>query len=144
MAPIHLDIVTPQKLAYSQDVDFVSVPTPMGTTGVLPRHTDLVTMLEEGEIKVKAKGQEMYFAIGGGFMEVTRKRILILVSRAFHAEELNESEIKKAQMAAKEVLAQKGKAADYAQAQAILRRSTIELHVLRRKKSRSSAILSSN
>lgn len=134
MIPIHLDIVTPQKLAYSQDVDFVSVPTPMGTTGVLPRHTDLVTKLEEGEIKVKAKGQEMYFAIGGGFMEVTKERILILVSRAFHADELNESEIRKAHAAAKEVLAQKGKGAEYAQAQAILRRSVIELNVLHRRK----------
>ena len=136
MDSIHLDIVTPERSAYSENVHFVSVPTPNGTIGILPKHTNLISMLVEGEIKIEASGKETYLAIGGGFMEVTKDHILILVSRAYHADELNEAEIKKAQQAAREALSQKGKAADYAAAQAILRRSTIELHVLRRKKSR--------
>ncbi|KKR02780.1 MAG: ATP synthase epsilon chain [Microgenomates group bacterium GW2011_GWB1_40_9] len=136
MDQIHLDIVTPERLAYSEDVHFVSVPTTNGTLGILPKHTNLVSQLVEGEIKIETNGKEMYLAIGGGFMEVTKDHILILVSRAYNADELNESEIKKAYVAAKEALSQKGKAADYAAAQAILRRSTVELHVLRRKKPR--------
>ncbi len=137
MDSIHLDIVTPERSAYSEDVHFVSVPTPRGAIGILPKHTDLLSMLVEGEIKIEANGKETYLAIGGGFMEVTKNHILILVSRAYHADELNETEIKKAHMSAKESLSKKGKAADYAAAQAILRRSTIELHMLRRRKPRS-------
>lgn len=136
MDAIHLDIVTPERSAYSEDIQFVSVPTPHGTVGILPKHTNLISMLVEGEIKIEASGKETYLAIGGGFMEVTKDHILILVSRAYHADELNEAEIRKAHMAAKEELAQKGKSSDYRAAQAILRRSTIELHVLRRRKPR--------
>lgn len=136
MNSIHLDIVTPERSAYSENVHFVSVPTPNGSVGILPKHTNLISLLVEGEIKIETGGKETYLAIGGGFMEVTKDHILILVSRAYHADELNEADIKKAQLAAKEALAQKGKTADYAAAQAILRRSTIELHMLRRRKPR--------
>ncbi len=136
MDSIHLDIVTPERSAYSEDVHFVSVPTTNGTLGILPKHINLLSQLVEGEIKIETGGKETYLVIGGGFMEVTKDHILILVSRAYHADELNESEIKKAQLAAKEALSQKGKAADYATAQAILRRSTVELNVLRRRKPR--------
>ena len=129
MDSIHLDIVTPERSAYSEDVHFVSVPTTNGTLGILPKHINLLSQLVEGEIKIETGGKETYLVIGGGFMEVTKDHILILVSRAYHADELNESEIKKA-------LSQKGKAADYATAQAILRRSTVELNVLRRRKPR--------
>jgi F-type H+-transporting ATPase subunit epsilon len=134
MDSIHLDIVTPERSAYSEKIDFVSVPTPTGTLGILPKHTNLISMLVEGEIKIKSSGKELYLAIGGGFMEVTKDHILILVSRAYNADELNEAEIRKAQIAAKEALSQKGKTADYAAAQAILRRSVIELNVLHRRK----------
>ena len=106
MDQIHLDIVTPERLAYSEDVHFVSVPTTNGTLGILPKHTNLVSQLVEGEIKIETNGKEMYLAIGGGFMEVTKDHILILVSRAYNADELNESEIKKAYVAAKEALSQ--------------------------------------
>ncbi len=136
MDTIHLEIVTPERSAYSEDVHFVSVPTTNGTLGILPKHTNLLSQLVEGEIKIETSGKEMYLAIGGGFMEVTKDHILILVSRAYHADELNEAEIKKAHAAAKEALLQKGKTADYQAAQAILRRSTVELHVLRRRKPR--------
>jgi len=136
MDSIHLDIVTPERSAYSSDIHFVSVPTPTGTLGILPKHTDLISMLVEGEIKVEANGKDTFLAIGGGFMEVTKDHILILVSRAYHADELNEAEIKKAQQAAREALSQKGKMGDYRAAQAILRRSTVELRVLRRRKPR--------
>ena len=136
MDSIHLDIVTPERAAYSEDIHFVSVPTINGTLGILPKHTNLISMLVEGEIKIEASGKELYLAIGGGFMEVTKDHILILVSRAYHADELNEAEIKKAHLSAKEALSQKGKTADYGAAQAILRRSSLELKVLRHRKRR--------
>jgi F-type H+-transporting ATPase subunit epsilon len=134
MNSIHLDVVTPERIAYSDDINFISVPTPDGALGILPKHTNLIALLDEGEIKIKSQGKETYLAIGGGFMEITRDHVLILVSRAYHADELNETEIRKAQASAREALANKGKAVDYANALAVFRRSTIELNVLRRRK----------
>lgn len=137
MATLHLSIVTPQKEALRADVTAVYVSTPTGEIGILPHHIPLVTALVEGEIKVEANGKVSYFAIGGGFMQVTKKNVIILVSRAVHADELNEAEIKKAEEAARGVVKQKGVGTERAEAQAILRRSFLEMKVLRHRKQKS-------
>ncbi len=131
-----LEIVTPERQVFSQEVTTVTVPTPDGTIGVLARHTPLFTALKEGEIKITDEKNEYFLAIGGGFMEVGKNKALILVARAVHAHELNEEEIKKAQAAAQEVIAGKAKGVELAQAQAIMRRSLLELKVLRRHQKR--------
>jgi len=132
-----LEIITPQRVAFSAEVSEVVVPTVNGLIGVLPRHIPLFTSLAEGEIKIKEEGKERYLAIGGGFMEVSGNTVSILVSRAVHADEINEAEIKKALQDAKEAVKNKGKSMELADAQAILRRSILELKVAGRRKSRS-------
>ena len=81
-----LEIVTPQRVAYTDRISAVSVPTPGGAIGVLPKHVELFTVLGEGEVKITVNGKELYMAIGGGFMEVTREKVSLLVSRAVHAD----------------------------------------------------------
>jgi F-type H+-transporting ATPase subunit epsilon len=129
-----LDVITPQRKAFSEQVDSVSVPTPDGTIEVLAKHEPLFTQLSEGEVKVTAKGKEFYMAIGGGFMEVRPKgEVTILVSRAVHADEINESEIKKAIESAKDLIARKAKGEELASAIAVLHRTMLELKVSKRK-----------
>lgn len=128
-----LEIITPQRQVFSDQVDMIVAPTSRGAVGVLAHHQPLFSALSEGEIKITTGTKEFFLAIGGGFMEITRSKVSILVSRAFHADELNEAEIKKAQSAAKDVIAGKAKGEELAQAQAILRRSVLELKVARRK-----------
>lgn len=135
----HLEIITPERKAYEEEVDEVSVPTPDGTIGVLSHHVALFSSLSEGEIKIKKDKREFFLAIGGGFMEVSGNHVSILVSRALHADELNEAQIKKAETAAHEILTKKVKGVEYATAQAVLRRSLLELKVLRRHKTRYSS-----
>ncbi len=139
MNTFHLEIITPERKAYEEEVDEVSVPTPDGTIGVLPHHVALFSSLSDGEIKITKDKREYFLAIGGGFMEVTGNNVSILVSRAVHADELNEAEIKKAEAAAKDILSKKIKGTEYATAQAIFRRSLLELKVLRRHKIRHSS-----
>jgi len=131
-----LDIVTPQKKVFSDKVSGVFVPTEKGRIGILPRHTNLFTVLSEGEVKITRKGKDWYMAIGGGFMEVTKTKVSILVSRAVNADEINESEIEKAQKEAKDIIAQKGKIEERSAALASLRRSRLELKVLKHHKYR--------
>lgn len=131
-----LEIITPQREAFRKPVQAVYVPTQNGRIGVLPKHERLFTSLTEGEVKILVDGKEWYLAIGGGFMEVNNNIVSILVSRAVHADELNEKEIEKAYQEAKAALANKGKGQELADAQAIFRRSLLELRVVQRKERR--------
>ena len=58
---LKLDIITPVRNAFSEDVEFVSVPTKMGTVGVLPHHVGLFSALSEGEIKIKTKQKRCFW-----------------------------------------------------------------------------------
>ena len=133
---ILVEIITPERKAYEATVDDVNVPTVEGHIGVLGRHEPLFTILSLGEIKIRDGNKEFFLAIGGGFMEVTRDRVSILVSRAVHADELNEVEIKKAERSARDIIASEARGVELAGAQAILRRSLLEMKVLRRHRQR--------
>ena len=132
-----LEIITPQRQAFSEQVDMVVVPTSQGMVGVLAHHKPLFSSLTEGEIKITDGQKEFFLAIGGGFMEVTRDKVSILVSRAVHANELNEAEIKKAQESAKAVISRKATAEEMASARAILHRSMLDLKILHKRRYRS-------
>lgn len=139
-----LEIITPQRQAFAEEVDEVVVPTVDGQVGVLAHHEPLFSSLSEGEIKIKAGSKEYFLAIGGGFMEVGHDKVSVLVSRAVHAHELNESEIKKAQEAAKNVIARRATGEELAAAQATIRRSLLELKVYRRHRQHSPITSSSS
>ncbi len=129
-----LEIITPQRQAFSEEVERVTVPATGGVIGVLAHHEPLFTSLSEGEIKIATHNKEYFLAIGGGFMEVTPEKVSILVSRAVHADELNEAEIKKAQERAKEVISRKATAEEMATAHAMLRRSLLDMKVLHKRR----------
>lgn len=131
-----LEIITPERQVFSEEVDMVIVPTTSGAIGVLAHHQPLFSSLSEGEIKITSGAKEMFLAIGGGFMEVGPGKVSVLVSRAYHADELNEAEIKKAQAAAQDAIRNRAKGMELAAAQAMLRRSLMELKVLHRRRSR--------
>jgi len=133
MTTFLLEIVTPERIAFSEQVEMVTTPTSSGIIGVLPHHVPLFTRLVEGEVKIARGNTESFLAIGGGFMEVTREKVQILVTEAYHADEINEKEVLEAQKRAKETLLAKPEGIDLKQAQALFHRSTIALKVIRRK-----------
>lgn len=135
-----LEIITPERKAFSEEVDMVSAPTLSGTIGVLARHVPLFTSIVEGEIKIVSDNSEYYLAVGGGFMQVTKQKVTILVTRAVYANELNEAEIRKAEEAARHILENAQKENERVNAQSLLRRSILELKVLRRRTNRNTTI----
>ncbi|MBI3955931.1 ATP synthase F1 subunit epsilon [Candidatus Gottesmanbacteria bacterium] len=139
-----LEIITPERTAYTDSVDALRVPTPDGTIGILPKHVGLFTVLSEGEIKIAVSGKELYLAIGGGFMEVEKDKVSILVSRAVHADELNEAAIRNAHARARDIIVRKVKGEELAAAQAVLRRSILEMRVIRRHRTGHTPTLSIN
>ncbi len=136
---LELEIVTPERIAYSDKVDMIIVPSLDGQIGVLPHHVPLFSRLTEGELKIVKGEEEIYLAIGGGFMEVTASKVMILVTEAYHAHEINEQDVLSARKRAEEALKEKGHPDGLIQAQALFKRSTIALKVLSRRK-RSSVV----
>lgn len=135
MKTFNLDIVTPERIAYSEQVDLVSVPSSDGELTILPEHIPLFASLAEGEVKIRRGAEDFFLSIGGGFIEVTSSKTTLLVSRAYKAEELNEQAILKAQKEAEEALA-RGDVSDEERmaAHALLRSTLVDLKVVRRRK----------
>ena len=134
MKTLNMEIITPDKQAYQNQVNSVTAPASSGQIGILPGHMPLFTKLVEGEIKISKDNEEIYFAIGGGFLEVINDRVEILVTSAYHADELNEAELIEAQKRAKQALSEKPSGGALIEAQAQFRRSQIALKVLSRRR----------
>lgn len=134
MSTFFLEILTPERVAYSDQVEMLTAPSTSGVIGILPHHIPLFTRLKEGEVKIVKDRQEYYLAIGGGFLEVTPQKVIVLVTEAYHAAEINEQEVLAAKKAAEEALAQKPTGEALLSAQASFRRSLIALKVLRRRR----------
>lgn len=134
MSKYLLEIITPDRIAFSDQVEMLDAPTSTGIVGILPHHVPLFTTLTEGEVKIVKEGEELFLAIGGGFMEVTPEKVVILVTQAYHAHEINEQEVLAAKRRAEEALSAKPTGAALAEAQSLFRRSVIALKILHRKR----------
>ncbi|BDU50016.1 ATP synthase F1 subunit epsilon [Haliovirga abyssi] len=95
MATFKLEIITPQKVIYSNDVDMLITRTTEGDMGILANHAPLVTELAIGEMKIKiGKDEEKYF-VSSGFLEVSKEKVLILADKAMKADEIDIEKAKK-------------------------------------------------
>ena len=82
MSSLRLDIVTAERVVYSEDVDMVIAPGVEGQLGILPHHAPLMTILQSGELRVKKGEAEDSLAISGGFLEVRPDRVIVLADAA--------------------------------------------------------------
>lgn len=130
-----LEIITPDRVVFSDQVEMVTATSSMGTIGILPQHVALFSKLVQGEVKISKDSKEHFLAIGGGFIEVTKEKTYILVTEAYRAEEINEQEIIKARKRAEEAIRDKSSGMTLSEAQSIFRRSELALKVLHRHRS---------
>ena len=136
MPGIKLDIVTAERMVYSDDVDMVVAPGAEGQLGILPHHTPLMTMLQPGELRVRKGGEELSLAITGGFLEVRPDRVIVLADAAERAEEVDIARAEEAKRRAQERLRQRTPEVDLTRAEAALRRALIRLEVVERRRRR--------
>ncbi len=140
MAGIRLDIVTAERMVYSEEVDMVVAPGFEGQLGILPHHTPLMTTLLPGELRIKKGAEEVSLAISGGFLEVRPDRVVVLADAAERAEEIDVERAEAARKRARERLTrQRELGSDGVRAEASLRRSLARLRVAetaRRKRKR--------
>ncbi len=134
MAQLHLEVVTAERRVFEDDVSMVVAPGTEGQLGILPSHAPLMTALTYGELQIQRPGQEdIFIAIGGGFMEVGPRHVTILADSAERADEIDIARAEEARARAIKTMAQeKHEGVDLAQAEAALRRSIARLKVARR------------
>lgn len=83
-------IITPEKVVFSDEIDQVTMMTKDGEITVLPHHIPLVTLLKAGELRYKKSGEEYPLVISGGFAEVRNDNsVIILADTAEHAHEID-------------------------------------------------------
>ena len=128
--PLHLEVITPERKVYEDDVDMLVAPASEGYVGILPHHVPLFTTLGPGEFKVKKGGVEEVLAVFGGFMDVRGDRVVVLTDAAEHAEDIDANRAQQAREAAQQVLAAgPASAADEQRARAELQRALVRLRV---------------
>jgi F-type H+-transporting ATPase subunit epsilon len=126
VAKLKVEFVTAERRVFSQEADFVVAPGVEGDLGVLPRHIPLLTPLRIGEIMVRNDGNEEFFFVGGGFLEVLPDKVVILADVAERAEDIDEARADAARKSAQDALAQDAGDADAA---AQLERAIFRLRV---------------
>ena len=130
MPDIRLDVVTAERMVYSDSVDMVVAPGFEGQLGILPHHTPLMTSLLPGELRIKKGGEEVSLVISGGFLEVRPDKVVVLADTAERADEIDVERAEAARKRAQERLSQQSElGVDGAQAEASLRRSLARLRV---------------
>lgn len=104
---LKLRIVTPERLMLEEQVDEVSLPTPLGEITVLPDHIPLITSLASGDVVATTAGDQVPFAVVGGFLEVKKvngmTEVAVLADFAEHVSALTEEEIARAKSRALEL-----------------------------------------
>jgi F-type H+-transporting ATPase subunit epsilon len=132
--PLLLEIVTPERLAYSDTVDAVNLPGIEGELGVLPHHAPLVSMLGVGELRIRKGATEESFAIVGGFLQVRPDRVVVMAETADLASEINLEKAQEARREAERVLeGAPTDAVDLAVARAALQQALLRIRVAERR-----------
>ncbi len=96
MTSLYLDVVTPEKVMVSKEVDSVVAPGSLGEFGVLEGHMSFLSGIEPGELRYTSYDETEHVFVSGGFAEVSENKISILVDAA---EEMHNIDVKRAQKA---------------------------------------------
>jgi len=132
--PILLEIVTPERLAYSDEVDSVQIPGSEGELGILPHHAPLVATLGIGELTIRKGGAEESFAVVGGFVQVRPDKVVVMAETADMASEIDLGRAEQARREAERAL-ETGfhEGADLAAARAALQGALLRIRVAQRR-----------
>lgn len=136
MADKHLtlELVTPEKVAWSAPADFVVLPAFNGEMGVLPGHQSFLVQLTAGEVRVTSGGEVKNFAVSGGFAEIKNDTVSLFAETAEDATQIDAERAHQALEKAKAVVHAGLDPMQLAAMEAAIRRAQVRLRVSRRTK----------
>jgi len=125
---IRLELVTPERLLLSEEVDEVVAPGYEGEFGVLPEHTQYLSILNIGMLRYRKGSENRRIALGGGFAEVTPERVVVMADTAERAEEIDVERARRARERAEAALKELSLDDEtYAKAYAALQRAMVRM-----------------
>ncbi|MDH5407294.1 MAG: F0F1 ATP synthase subunit epsilon [Gammaproteobacteria bacterium] len=128
---IHVDIVSAETEIFSGVAESLSAPAIMGEVGIYPRHTQMLTPLKPGEVRiVKQGGEEEAIYVSGGVMEVQPHVVTILSDTAVRASDLDEAAALEAKREAEEALKDREGEMELAEAQSQLAQAVAQLRTI--------------
>jgi F-type H+-transporting ATPase subunit epsilon len=128
---LKLEIVTPEAKVFAADVEMVTLTGIDGDMGVYPDHMPVMTQLVAGEIIARKNGENIFLAVGDGFVQITGERVAILTDMAIKADDIDEVAAEEAQKKAEARLSQKLSDEEAATVHAALVHATTQLKVKR-------------
>jgi F-type H+-transporting ATPase subunit epsilon len=130
---IHLDIVSTSRTIFSGPVEMVSATGELGELGILPRHSQLLTRLRPGQVRVKIpSGEEQVFYVSGGLLEVQPHVVTILADTAERAADLDEAAVLEAKRHAEQLMSDRRSDYEYARAEAELAQAIAQIRAIER------------
>ena len=134
---IRVDIVSAEQDVWSGEGTMVFAPAEKGEIGIAPQHAPLLTRLKPGEIRVQQEsGEEQFFFISGGMLEVQGHVVTVLSDTALRADDLDEAAALEAQRRAEQALADRGGELELAKAKAELIQAAAQLRAIQKLRGR--------
>ena len=131
-----LEIVTPDRLLVTEQVDEVELPGSEGYFGVLPGHTELLASLQVGELWYRIGQEKFYLAVAFGFVEVLPDHVTVLARIAEKAQDIDVGRAESAKKRAESRVANPSPDMDFERARVALMKSLIRLQVASRARTR--------
>lgn len=128
---MHLDVVSAEEEIFSGEIEFIVARTVEGEVGVMARHTPFLAKLQPGEVRVTlAGGEEQFFYVSGGMLEVQPKTVTLLADTAARAKDLDEAAAEEARKRAEEAIRNRTGEMDYAKAQTELAAAAAQIRAI--------------
>ncbi len=137
---MHVDIVSAEGAIHSGSAEMIYAPAEMGEVGIAPRHTQMITRLKPGDVRVDIGGGKLeHFYVSGGILEVQPHVVTVLADTALRAHDLDEASALDSKRRAEDALAGQAAEFEYAKAQSELAEAVAQLRAIDRlRKTRSS------
>ena len=91
-----LEIVTPEKLVFSGNIEEITLPGTEGEFGVLRGHEAFLTSVEIGEMNFVREGKKTFYAVNTGYVEVTGSKVTVLIETAEKSDQIDKERALKA------------------------------------------------
>ena len=125
-----LEIITPTQIFTEGQVSYVRAESPDGQFGIMAKHTPAIIALGIGEIKVVKDGKETFYATNGGFADIQKESVLLLVETAEKISDIDKDRAESARQRAQERL--QNKEMDRARTQTAIAKAKNRLKVFNR------------
>lgn len=131
MGELLLEVVTPEKVVVSENVDMVVAPGSLGEFGVLSEHVPFLTGIVPGELRYTSGNQRESLSVAAGFAEVSNNRVSVLVNAAEMVHDIDMERARRAMERAKERLSKdRGtEDIDFLRAESALKRALVRIKV---------------